>query len=240
MQESGFYRFGQIIGGKFNQAKWVWASFTGSEADAIQAEYTVGRNLATILYEEIPDEMDLNTQKSLHEISNKLTAAVHNKLHRFEVTTIAEGYPTAFALPGGFIFVDQSFLALCDQDEIAFVVAHEMAHVIKRHAINRLLGQTALSVASLATTGKGWLIAWVKKVGLQGLERAYTCEQEFEADVLGSGLMKAAGFDPNGAIRLLRRLREFNQTSNQTSGSPYLSTHPTIEKRIARLRLEAL
>ena len=177
-------------------------------------------------------------QLFLDGISDRLVSVVRNKLNRFEVATLAKGEPTAFALPGGFIFVDRSLVSLChhDRDEIAFVVAHEMAHVIRRHAINRLLSQAALSVVSLATAGRGWLVPWLKKVGFQGLERAYSRNHEFEADALGFLMTKAAGFDPSGSIRLLNRLGVLNQGSEQSMLGVYLSTHPSIEDRIVRLR----
>ena len=167
-----------MVGSKFKTAKWVWESAAGSEEEAIRAEYSVGRNLAELVRNEVPAVTDGNDQRFLDGISDRLVSVVRNKLHRFEVATLAKVEPTAFALPGGFIFVDRSLVSLChhDRDEIAFVVAHEMAHVIRRHAINRLLRQAALSVVSLATAGRGWLVPWLKKVGFQGLHYYYPQE----------------------------------------------------------------
>ena len=238
MRDSGFYRFGRMVGSKFKTAKWVWASAAGSEEEAIRAEYAVGRNLAELVRKEVPGGTDGNDQLFLDGISDRLVPVVRNKLHRFEVATLAKGQPSAFALPGGFIFVDRSLVSLChhDRDEIAFVVAHEMAHVIRRHAINRLLSQAALSVVSLAAAGRGWLVPWLKKVGLQGLERAYSRDHEYEADALGVLITKAAGFDPAGSTRLLNRLGAIDQEAGQSVLGVYLSTHPSIEDRIVRLR----
>ena len=236
--DSGFYRFGRMAGGKFRKAKWMWESVAGSEADAIRAEYGVGRDMAAAIQEQAPCDTDPEVQAFLGGIEQQLAQSVRNKLHRFRVTAVAEEHPTAFALPGGFIFVARSLVDLCDnnRDEMAFVLAHEMAHVIRRHAINRLLTQTALSAASLAAPGRGALAPWIRKVGLQWLERAYSREHEFEADALGALLMRAAGFDPAGAIRLLQRLGELDQTPDHLGLGPYLSTHPAVEDRIRHLR----
>ena len=225
-----------MAGGKFRKAKWMWESAAGSEADAIRAEYGVGRDMAAVIQERA--HTDPEVQAFLGGIGQQLAQSVRNKLHRFQVTAVAEEHPTAFALPGGFIFVARSLVELCDndRDEMAFVVAHEMAHVIRRHAINRLLRQTALSAAALAAPGRGSLAPWIKKVGLEWLERAYSQEHEFEADAFGALLMRAAGFDPAGAIRLLQRLGGLDQTPDHSGLAPYLSTHPAVEDRILHLR----
>ena len=226
-----------MAGGKFRKAKWMWKSVAGSEADAIRAEYGVGRNMAAVIQEQSPCDTDPDVQAFLDGIGQQLAQAVRNKLHPFRVTAVAEKHPTAFALPGGFIFVARSLVELCDKnrDEMAFVLAHEMAHVIRRHAINRLLTQTALSAAALAAPGRGSLAPWIRKVGLKWLERAYSREHEFEADALGALLMRAAGFDPAGAIRLLQRLGGLDQAPDHLGLGPYLSTHPLREERMMRL-----
>jgi predicted Zn-dependent protease len=236
--EGVFYGLGRMVGGTVRKAKWMWQSLAGSEADAARAEYEVGRDMAAVIRERMPCDSDVEVQAFLDGIAQQLARSVRNGLLRFRVTAIAEDHSTAFALPGGFIFVARSLVDLCDRDrdETAFVVAHEMAHVIRRHAINRLLRQTALSAASVAAPGRGRLAPWIRTVGVQWLEGAYSREHEFEADALGGMLMRAAGFDPAGAIRLLDRLRGLDQTPDRAGMGAYFSTHPLVEDRILNLR----
>jgi len=234
----GFYKLGRMAGVQARKARWIWQSFAGSEADAIQAERKVGRDMAAALLEETPCDSDQTNQALLDEVGEQLTAVVRNRLHRFQMTSVKVDRPTAFALPGGFIFVARSLVHLCerDRDEVAFVLAHEMAHVIRRHAIDRLLKQKVVSAAALVSPGRGALALWLRQVGSQWLERAYSREDEFEADELGLLLMRAAGFDPAGAIRVLQRLGERDRSPDPLGLSPYLSTHPPIEDRVVRLR----
>jgi predicted Zn-dependent protease len=230
-----FYRLGQIAGVQLRKAKWIWQSVAGSEADAIQAEYSVGRDMAAAVLEETLRDSQPTTRALLDDVAGKLTPVVRNRLHRFQMTAINPDQPSAFALPGGFIFVAESLVQLCNRsrDEVAFVLAHEMAHVIRRHAIDRLLQQKVLSALALASPGRGALAAWIRQIGVQGLARAYSQDQEFEADELGLLLMRAAGFDPAGAIRLLRRLETLEAAPGPLD--PYVSTHPRVEDRVSRL-----
>jgi beta-barrel assembly-enhancing protease len=238
MARSGFYVLGRIAGVQLRKAKWIWQSAAGSEADAIQAEHSVGRDMAAAVLEETPRDSDQTTQQLLDEVGGKLTAVVRNRLHRFQMICVTADRPAAFALPGGFIFVARPLLHLCDRDrdEIAFVIGHEMAHVIRRHAIDRLLKQHVMSAAGLVSPGRRALASWIRQVGFKSLERAYSQDEEYEADELGLLLMHAGGFDRAGAIRVLQRLDELDRTPDPLGLGAYLSTHPPIEDRISRLR----
>jgi predicted Zn-dependent protease len=238
MGRSAFYRLGQIAGVQLRKATWIWQSAAGTEADAIRAEYSVGRDMAAVVFEATPRDADQTTQALLDEIGGDLAAVVRNRLHRFQMSCLNSDRPTAFALPGGFIFVARSLMTLCrrDRDEVAFILGHEMAHVIRRHAIDRLLKQKVLSALTLVSPGRGALAAWIRQAGFHSLERAYSQDEEFEADELGLLLMRAAGFDPAGAVRVLQRLGELDRVPDPLGLGVYLSTHPPIEDRIVRLR----
>jgi predicted Zn-dependent protease len=238
MARSGFYRLGQMAGVQFRKAKWIWQSAAGNEADAIEAEHSVGRDMAEVVLEQTPRASDQTTQALLDGVGGKLTAVVRNRLHRFQITCVRADRPTAFALPGGFIFVAQPLVDLCDRnrDEVAFVLGHEMAHVIRRHAIDRLLKQQVVSAVTLVSPGRGALASWIRQVGFHSLERAYSQDEEFEADELGLLLMRGAGFDAAGAIRALQRLGQLGQPPHPLGLGAYLSTHPPINDRIVRLR----
>jgi predicted Zn-dependent protease len=237
MARSVFYQLGRITGVQVRKARWMWESVAGSEAEGIQAEHAVGRDMAAVVLEETPRDSDQATQALLDEIGGKLAAVVRNRLHRFQMTAIAADRPTAFALPGGFIFIARSLVHLCNRNknDIAFVLAHEMAHVIRRHAIERLLQQKVVNALTLVSPAGGALTSWIRKVGLEGLARAYSQEDEFEADELGVLLMRAAGFDPAGAIRMLQCLGELDRSPDPLGLNRYLSTHPPIEERVNRL-----
>lgn len=233
-----FYNLGRQMGPKVRKAHWMWASFTGTEAEAIRLEHGVGADLAEEAAKQLAPDPDPQTRRALGEVGRRLAACVANQQRSFRFEAFAAGEPNAFALPGGFIFVSRSILDLCrwDQSEMAFILGHEMAHVIRGHAIERIVTNTAVAAASRAAPIRGALGGWLKTVGVQYLQTAYSRDHELEADRLGVRLVMAAGFQPEGALRLLARLADLKRSAEPSSLGEYFSTHPTSEIRIQSIR----
>lgn len=229
-----FYNLGKMIGPRVRKIKWIWQSITASEAEVIKAEYEVGQDLAR----EIGNRLELDTKpragQMLNKVGRHLAACVANKLRTFSFEVIKGTEPNAFALPGGFIFVTRSLLELCDwnQDEIAFILGHEMGHVIRGHAMDRIIANSAIAVGARATPIRGLLASWLGRVGVKFLESAYSQDMELEADTLGARLVAVAGYDPHAPMQLLSRLSELNQPTEQSSLGNYFSSHPAFDIRI--------
>jgi len=235
-----FYNLGRKVGPKVRKARWMWQSVTGSEADAIKVEHEVGLDLAREIRQQLGREQESQTDQALNEIGNRLAACVANKSRRFSFETVKGPEPNAFALPGGFIFVTQSLIELCryDQNEIACILGHEMAHTIRGHAMNRIVSNSAIAVASRAAPIRGVLSGWLRKVGVQFLESAYSKDLESEADRLGVRLVVAAGYEPGACIQLFSRLAELNSHPGQFDLGSYFSSHPPFNVRIENIKLQ--
>lgn len=154
----------------------------------------------------------------------------------------------AFALPDGRVFVTRGLLALLDNEaQLAAVVGHEMGHVMARHAEQRrALRQRNLAAAVQVgrATGDPRLTREVVALGLLD-ERAFSRDQEFEADRIGIALIGRAGYDVDAAIAALSRLREHTLLEARlASRSPdradpaasMLSTHPRTADRVRAAR----
>ena len=229
-----FYNFGRMAGPHVRKAKWAWLSATGTEAEAITAEYKVGLDLARAIRLELTADHEPDTIRLLGEIGTTLSARVANKLRTFSFEIVRNGDPNAFALPGGFIFVTRSLLELCEwnKDELAFIVGHEMSHAIRGHAMDRIVSSSAIALGARAMPIRGLGSAWLSSVGIQFFQSAYSQDAELEADTLGILLADAAGYEGCGAVQLLSRLAELTQSESQSDLSDYFSSHPRVELRI--------
>jgi predicted Zn-dependent protease len=227
-----FYELGRLAGPSVRKAKWVLRSLTGTEAEAIQAEYEAGRDLAAALAREVEIDSDAELGQLLGELGNRLAGRVTNKQRRFQFAALRTADPNAFALPGGFVFVTRPLVELCNRDraELAFILGHEMGHVIRKHAIDRMLANTVVSAAVRAAPVAGFVRSQIGQVVMQLLEQGYSQDQELDADVLGVRLARSAGFDGTAAVRMLTRLK---QVCAQPPGPfAYFSSHPSFDVRI--------
>ena len=233
-----FYNLGRKAGPKIRKSQWIWHSLTGSSDDAIAAEYRVGCDIAAALRMEVPCDQSSDYAVIIQRIGSKLSKRVANKLRRFNFEIITEGPPNAFALAGGFVFITRSMLDLCnrDEDELAFIIAHEMGHIIRGHAMNRLVSNAAFSVLSKRLPGAGAIGAWLKGTGLKLLQSAYSQQNEFTADELGTKLAIAGGYESQAGEKLLQRLARTSEGPDDESLAKYFATHPPFNERIANVR----
>ncbi len=229
-----FYNLGRKVGPKIRKARWLWQSIAGTEADAIKVEHEVGRDLAHQIKDQLGLDPSPQAKEILDEIGNHLAGCVANKSRKFCFETVNGSEPNAFALPGGFIFVTRPLLELCqwNKDEIAFILGHEMSHIIRGHAMDRIISNSAISTASRAAPVRGLLAGWLRTVGVRFLESAYSQDLESEADKLGVRMVRAAGYEPGACAQLLSRLAKQKPFDGKTDLGVYFSSHPAFKKRI--------
>jgi len=235
-----FYNLGRKVGPKVRKARWMWQTFTGTEADAIKVEYEVGLDLVREIRQQLGQDQQPQIDRLLNEIGNRLASCVANKSRKFNFETVKGAEPNAFALPGGFIFVTQSIIELCryDKNEIACILGHEMAHIIKGHAMNRIVSNSAIAAVSRAAPVRGALSGWLRKVGVQFFESAYSRDLESEADRLGVRLVAAAGYEPAACMKLFSRLDKLKSPPNELDLGSYFSSHPPFKVRIENVKIQ--
>jgi predicted Zn-dependent protease len=155
----------------------------------------------------------------------------------WEVQVFTSDDVNAFALPGGKIGVYTGLLKVArTQDQLAAVIGHEVAHVLARHA-NERVSTAYTTEAALTAVGTSGLVS-PQLMGLMGLGTQvgvllpFSRTQETEADLLGLDLMARAGFDPRQSIALWQ-----NMSASHKGGAPpeFMSTHPSDASRIAKL-----
>jgi len=185
---------------------------------------------------------DPRLQGMIEQTVEHLVASSERPDQRYRVTMLNSQSINAFALPTGQLYVTRGLVALAnDESELASVLAHEMGHVIARHAAIReeQARQTALvnRVVSdvISDPEEGALALAKSKLALASFSRA----QEFEADAIGIGIASRAGYDPFGAVRFLTSMEHNAELKPQQSGAAidprapdFLSSHPATPERI--------
>lgn len=146
--------------------------------------------------------------------------------------------PNACALPGGHVVVNEGLLELADKpEELLGVLAHELAHQAKRHAIRRSISAAGplviFGVFLRSNSGVGNILALGS--GLMVFQ-GFSQEYETEADETGWDYLVAANIDPRGLIRALQKLEASEGKMGMHAFAPQaFQSHPAMAKRIARL-----
>ena len=225
-------RLGVWLGGRsrkpFRQAKWMWSWLAGTEAEAIQAEFDYGRECAREFAAQFSGKSPREKQEVVAAVGSRLADAVKDPRREFRFSLVRASVSNAYALPGGFVFITEPLFDLCaeDRDELAFLLGHEMGHVLRGHAKSQLTASTFLHAVTAQLSGAGLMLR-------QLLNKGYSRELELEADREGARLAAAAGFDPRAAARALQRLARV--TGDNAGLMEYFSSHPPIAERVQKL-----
>lgn len=165
-------------------------------------------------------------QRALDELAGRLMAHADTP-HPARVAVLDHPEVNALALPGGRIVLFRGLIdAAGSPEEVAGVLAHEIAHVVHQHGMQGVLrGLGAGVVLDLMMGGVGAL----GQVGVLAMESAHTRSMEVEADRTGLELLVAAGIDTAGFARFFDRLAE--EEAGTGSAFAYFSTHPPSEQR---------
>lgn len=147
----------------------------------------------------------------------------------------------AFAVLGGFVFVDQGLLTFVkSEDELAFILGHETTHVAHRHAVELAQRDMEVQFGALLLTQLvfgGSLTAYQLSQLARGLiDAKYSREKEFEADHYGVIYSKKAGFDPTASIGFFERLQRLEK--EQPGLLRAFENHPDTPARIKALRVQ--
>lgn len=201
------------------------------------------------------DQLKPNTPISHDPTANALVQKVGKRIAavagkdmpdaQWEFVVFQSDEVNAFCLPGGKVGVYTGILPITkDENGMATVLGHEIAHAVARHGGERMtqaklveLGSSALSTTMTNSDPR------VKSVALLaygaaakvGVELPFSRAQESEADHIGLVYMARAGYDPETAVAFWERFAEFNKQQGN-GGLEFLRTHPTDEKRIQQLK----
>ena len=192
-------------------------------------------------FENIKKETPVDTGTTANRYVNCVAQAIIREVGgSWEVVVFKDESANAFALPGRKIGVNSGLLNVAkNQDQLATVIGHEVAHVLAHHSNERVSQQFAveqslglITALSSPQTETGRTLMGLLGVGAQyGILMPYGRTQEAEADRLGLELMARAGFNPAESISLWRNM----SAAGGAQPPEFLSTHPSHSTRISGL-----
>jgi len=188
----------------------------------------------------------------VNEVGQKLAAAsgqitVSERHLPYEFKVLNNSVPNAWALPGGKIAVNRGLLTeLNNEAELAAVLGHEIVHAAARHGAQAqergalLQGGLAAAQIGAAIGGVneqiGGLVLGGASVGAQLAQTKYGRDAELQADLYGTRLMKAAGYDPAAAVALQETFVRLSQGQKQSWLDGLFASHPPSQERVNRNR----
>ena len=218
--------------------------FFGWLGGSQEKEIALGRQLAAEVEQQAKLVQDPIVTEYINRVGQNLVLHSDAKIP-FTIKVIDSDEVNAFALPGGFFFVNRGLILAADNEsELAGVMAHEIAHVAARHAMENQGKLQAINYGLLATIIFGGGIAGAVAQNAGGFGQLLSFLQfsrsaEREADSLGVQYLYAAGYDPLGMSTMFEKLNEKNKKKPGTL-SKIFSTHPqSLDRRDASLALVA-
>lgn len=228
----------------------------GSPADAIltkSAESQIGRAIMRDIRRSGRVVEDPQITEYINEIGHRIAAQTNDGNYDFTFFVVDDSHVNAFALPGGYIGVHTGLIeASRNEDELAGVLAHEIAHVTQRHiarAVHANSRQSILTTALMlgamilgAAGGSGDAMQGAMAVA-QGTAAQqqinFTRNNEYEADRIGIRALADAGFDPHGMASFFEVMARLQPGTPDSRIPEFLRTHPVTTARIAEARNRA-
>ncbi|MDQ3804050.1 MAG: M48 family metallopeptidase [Acidobacteriota bacterium] len=212
------------------------ASMSGS----LEKEVNLGRQLAAQVDREAKFVDDPVITEYINRVGQNVVLHSDAKIP-FTIKVIDSDEVNAFALPGGFFYVNKGLILAADNEaEVAGVMAHEIAHVAARHAMENqakgMLAEIGLMAGSIFLGGLGGLlINQAAQFGaLLGFMK-FSRSAEEEADSLGVQYLWAAGYDPGAMSTMFEKLQAKNKKKPGTI-SKLFASHPQPPDRVEATR----
>ena len=193
--------------------------------------------------QQTPITKNKNIQQYVLCVANKIIPHVKQNPNssQWEVVVFEDNQANAFALPGYKIGVYSGLLKYAkNQDQLAAVMGHEIAHVIAKHGnervSNQMATQTGLDIAAVflgggKSDGNKLILAGLGLGAQYGIVLPFSRSHESEADLIGLELIAKAGFNPEESVSLWQNMSQAGEAPPE-----FMSTHPSNKTRIKQLK----
>src|SRR2546425_2210103 len=207
-----------------------------------QQDIEMGRESAKQAEMQLPILNDRQATSYIDTLGKQLASHAPGEKYPYQFRIVNDTSINAFALPGGFIYVNRGAIDAADNEaQIAGVMAHEIGHVVMRHGTNQVskayLAQAPLALlgGALGSNSIGSVLAQLGvSLGLNSLFLKYSRDAETQADLMGTQILHDSGYDPKAMVEFFEKI----QAESKGRAIQFFSDHPNPENRISNVQHE--
>ena len=206
-----------------------------------QQEAEMGRDYAIQINQQLPIVQDAEVNRYINLLGGQIARLTSAPDHNWTFFIVDSPEVNAFAVPGGYIYVNRGLIARTDRmDELAGVLGHEIGHVVERHSVEQMekaqraelgVGLACVLTGVCGSQAAGTLI----NVAGTAVFARFSREAELEADDVGFDNVVRAGISPQGIATMFQKLLEERRT-RPSAVEGWFATHPLEEDRLARIQ----
>lgn len=206
-----------------------------------EQERQIGLNEAQQIDSEMPLIRDTMITRFVTSVGQSMASRTSRADLDWHFSVVNSPEVNAFALPGGFIYVNRGAIEQADRfDELAGIMGHEIGHVVRRHSANQIeqterdqVGVLLLCTMTVACRTIGGRMAI--RIGADAKTAHYSQKDEAQADSEGVVNTLRAGIDPEGLPSFFQKLLD-TRAQQPTAVQAFFSTHPTDQSRVTATR----
>jgi hypothetical protein len=212
----------------------AWSLFS------VQQDIELGRQVAQDAEKQLPMLNNKRVDDYLKRLGLKLAGYAPGDKYPYQFKCVNDSGINAFALPGGFLFINRGVIENADNEaELAGVIGHEIGHVALRHGTNQA-SKSQLAQFPLAIIGglfdKDSVAALLTQLGagfaVNSVLLKYSRDAERQADIVGTQILFDANYDPNYMAKFFEKLDSGGR------GTDFFSSHPNPDNRMEKIRAE--
>ena len=212
---------------------------------SVEEEIEIGRQTQLEVRRQVPELPDAAARSYVRDIGRRLVARAGGARYPYSFTIANQCEINAFALPGGPVWIHRGAIEAAENEaQLAGVLAHEIAHIAKQHAAERITKQLVANglIGTMGALLGNDRSAQRAQLGARLLAGGYMLkfsrQDEREADDVGAVMVRRAGWDARQMVGFMENLAR-EQSKNPRDVAAFLSSHPAPAERAVRLRQSA-